>query len=112
MESLEDNSMVNFKMEIALDERRLSDDGYQASDIYRALEQIFANRNIKKDRTGLFVGNGTTQDFSNFGGVIIALKRKSWFMPYVSKWIWHTDTGVEDLVAHYKTTQGLRGTRA
>lgn len=56
-----------------------------------------------------FVGNGNPKDYGAFGCIITSLKEKSWFMDYVTKWIWYNsddgetedDFAAKDVLYHY-----------
>jgi len=91
-----------FKMQIVLDEQKMTENGYSSPDIYNRLDRIFESLNINKTSKGVFEGKGTPHDFGNFGGAIIILKRQNWFMPLVNTWLWHTDTGIEDVASHLR----------
>lgn len=91
-----------FKMEIALDESKIKDAGqFSVEEITRQLDTVLQSQNLKKTGDGVFVGSGTPQDFAYFGNAINTLKKQSWFMPYVTKWLWYTNKGCEDVAAHY-----------
>lgn len=92
-----------FKMVIAFDEKRISaTSDYTISELQDWLRQTMAAANIEQQSPGTFIGKGDKDDFSRFGSAIIMLKRKKWFLPFVEKWLWYTDTGVEDVAAHYR----------
>ena len=98
--------MFKFKMEIALNEQGLTADGYDVAEAYNYLDNLFESLNIEKTSQGFFEGQGMSQDFGHFGGAIMILKQENWFMPFVDKWLWYTDTGVEDLAAYYRNRHG------
>ena len=98
--------MFKFKMEIALNEQGLTADGYDVAEAYNYLDNLFESLNIIKTGQGIFEGKGTPQDFGNFGGSVLILKRQNWFIPFVNKWLLHTDTGIEDLAEYYRDRHG------
>ena len=102
------------KLEIKLDEKKISEDHkYEVQSIYRALDETFFRYHLRKtespDGTICFTGTGNPKDFGAFGGIILGLKEESWFMDYVTKWIWYNsddgrngdDFSVEDVLYHY-----------
>ena len=102
------------KLQIKLDDDKiLTEKKYSAESIYQALEKTFANYQLRKEEGSngaiFFCGNGNPEDYGAFGFIITALKDKSWFMDYVTKWIWYNsddgeneeDYAVEDVLYHY-----------
>jgi len=102
------------KLEIKLDESKIkADQKYKAESIYQSLEQTFARYRLcmvkEPDGTLFFCGNGNPKDYGAFGCIITSLKEKSWFMDYVTKWLWYNsddgeneeDFAVEDVLYHY-----------
>ena len=105
-----------FKMEIALDEQKILQDGkYAPEDISKSIDKLFSSLRIEKQGDGLYSG-GAGGDFAGYGNAILFLKEKTWFMSYVDKWLWYNSKGsnhvedfqVEDLAAHYKSKVGMR----
>lgn len=102
------------KLEIKMDEEKiLAEQKYRVESIYQALEQAFSqyklNQTKDADGTMCFTGNGNPKDYGAFGSIITSLREKTWFMDYVTKWIWYnSDDGeneddfvVEDVLYHY-----------
>lgn len=102
------------KLEIKMDENKINEEQrYTTDTIYQTLEQTFTRYNLRKenepDGTVVFYGNGQPKDYGDFGYIITSLKEKSWFMDYVTKWIWYNsddgeneeDFSVEDVLYHY-----------
>lgn len=56
----------------------------------------------KKNESGLFIGNGDDKDFSNFGLMVLYLKKQEWFLPFVKTWVLYVGDEVDDLAKHYK----------
>lgn len=102
------------KLEIKMDEAKiLEEQKYRVESIYQALEQAFFQYklNLTKDTDGTmcFTGNGNPKDYGAFGSIITSLREKTWFMDYVTKWVWYNsddgenedDFAVEDVLYHY-----------
>lgn len=102
------------KLEIKMDENKIRTDGkYTVESIYQALERTFSNYQLRKepgrDGSFFFCGKGQAKDYGAFGSIITTLKEKSWFMDYVTRWIWYNsddgeneeDYAVEDVLYHY-----------
>ena len=93
----ESNKSVH-KMEIALDEKCIVQAGnYSVAEIQERLLGIMDTVGLKQKEPGVFYGQGNSDDYSRCGGAIIMLKRQGWFMPFIKRWLWYTDTGVEDV---------------
>ena len=49
------------------------------------------------DGTICYSGKGKKYDYGNFGHLIITLKTKEWFLPYLEKCLWYnSDDGVDE----------------
>mgnify|MGYP006962172854 FL=1 len=59
-------------------------------------------KNNEKNESGLFIGNGDDKDFSNFGLMVLYLKKQEWFLPFVKTWVLYVGDEVDDLAKHYK----------
>jgi hypothetical protein len=94
--------MEKYKMEIEMDEKKLYDEGYDVAEINSKIDSVFSSMGIRKTGKGRYEGKGTHEDFSNFGGATIILKKQPWFMHFVSKWILHSDEGTEDFAEYYR----------
>ena len=74
-----------------------------------AFQQFGFRKEVYDDGTICFWGNRKRDDFANFGALILALKKESWFMDYVEKWLWYNSDGqydessyrIEDILYHY-----------
>ena len=61
------------------------------------------------DGTICYKSNNSKKDYAIFGMLIYSLHDKSWFIPYVEKWLWYNsddnadadDFNIEDLIYHY-----------
>ncbi len=102
------------KLEIKLNEQKIQSEGkYKLASIYDTLDTLFARYEIRKevlpDGTISYYGSGKPKDFGSFGANILRLKKQSWFMDYVEKWLWfNSDNGrseddfsMEDVLYHY-----------
>ena len=102
------------KLEIKLDDDKIiADSKYKLDGIYQTLEKAFIEADLqeKKEANGTLMvyGTGKPADFGSFGWIITSLKKKEWFMKYVTKWIWYNsddgydenDFAVEDVLYHY-----------
>lgn len=102
------------KLEIKLDNTQIiSDAKYSSDSIYNAIDKIFSNyhfyKEVQKDGTLCYYGNGMPQDYGIFGRLITTLKDKDWFMAYLTKWLWYNsddgenenDYSVDDILYHY-----------
>lgn len=102
------------KLEIRMDEEKiLAEKRYRLESIYEALEQAFSKYGLNKtqdtDGTMWFTGNGNPKDYGAFGSIITSLREKTWFMDYVTRWVWYNsddgeneeDYTVEDVLYHY-----------
>ena len=53
--------------------------------------------------------NGWRKNYGAFGNIITSLREKTWFMDYVTKWVWYNsddgenenDYTIEDVLYHY-----------
>ena len=102
------------KLEIKMDEEKIrAEKKYSVESIYQALQQAFSkykfNQMQDADGTMSFTGNGNPKDYGAFGNIITSLREKTWFMDYVTKWVWYNsddgeneeDYAVEDVLYHY-----------
>jgi hypothetical protein len=98
--------MEKYKMEIEMDEKKLYDEGYDVAEINSKIDSVFEAVDIKKVKVGRYEGTGTKDDFGRFGGATLLLNRQEWFLPYVKKWLFHSDAGIEDFANHYRKQKG------
>ena len=102
------------KLEIRFDEEKIVTDGrYNMDSLYKTLINLFNKYDIiyqiEADGTYVFLGTGKPSDYGYFGQLITTLKKQSWFLPNVSKWIWYNsddgvgenDFAIEDVRLHY-----------
>ena len=102
------------KVEIRLDRDKIIETGeYEPERIRRGVENAFLQygfrEEVLEDGTICFWGNRHPDDYAHFGGLITALKRESWFLPYVDRWLWYNSDGqynedsyrIEDILYHY-----------
>ena len=92
------------KMKITIDEERVNlYSEYSVDEIYDKIEDIARSANItQKDKDGFYLGNDNSQDFANFGKIIIVLNDSQWFIPYIDEWLWYVDNTIEDIAEYYK----------
>lgn len=102
------------KLEMKLNNEMIVGDAkHTPNDVYAALDKVFSKYSFKKstekDGTLSYSGNGSSTDFGSFTNIVLFLKKKDWFMPYVEKWLWYNsddganedDFAVEDILYHY-----------
>ena len=102
------------RIEIKLDNEKIRDEGFYTSDaIFNAVDEVFAkyclSKSIEQDGSITYSGTGAATDFGAFASVILFLKDREWFIPYVERWLWYNsadgssegDFVVEDILAHY-----------
>lgn len=102
------------KLEIKLNDAKIQREGkYSLDSIQDTLDKAFGKYQFRKeempDGTVSYYGNGRPQDYGTFGRLITTLKDKSWFLPYLEKWLWYNsddgmdenDYTVEDVLYHY-----------
>lgn len=102
------------KQEIRFDEEKIKEKGLHKLDrIMEILDKAFLQYGFRKevydDGTICYLGNNHKDDFAHFGGLIMTLEEKEWFMPYLDKWLWYNSNGqldencyrVEDILYFY-----------
>ena len=108
------------KLEIKLDDEQIIADAKYATDsVYHAIDQAFSKYQFRKEvqdnGTICYYGNGMPRDYGVFGKVITSLKDKTWFMTYLTKWLWYnsddgedeSDYCVEDILYHYTKRESV-----
>ncbi len=92
------------KMEVQMDEKKIKQSGaYSVEQINTMVSEVAKKKGItKKNESGLFIGNGDDKDFSNFGLMVLYLKKQEWFLPFVKTWVLYVGDEVDDLAKHYK----------
>lgn len=102
------------KLEMRLNEGLINADAkHTPTEIYGAIDKVFSKYSFNKealpDGTFSYSGNGAATDFGAFANLVLFLKKKDWFMPYLDKWLWYNsddgvnenDFAVEDILYHY-----------
>lgn len=88
------------KMEIQIEVNKNS--RYTADQIKDRIDEVAKERGItRKDNRGCFLGNNDKRDYSNFGKIVLQLKKQDWFLPFVKKWVLYVDDERDDLAKHY-----------
>lgn len=108
------------KLEIKLNESLVKQEAkYSLSSIYQTLDKLFLDCDFNKtnlpDGTICYAGKGKKYDYGNFGHLIITLKTKEWFMPYLEKWLWYNsddgadenDYAIEDVLYFYTKRESV-----
>lgn len=108
------------KLEIKLDEEKIRREGkYTVESIYRAVDKPFQDFHLLKvvetDGIRIYHGTGSREDYGAFGAIITTYCEKSWFMDYVTKWIWYNsdrgrdeeDFSVEDVLYFYTKKESM-----
>lgn len=88
-----------FKMKIVLDENRIVIDGrYTVAEVQDMLRKTLDIVEIEQKEPNMYYGKGDKHDFGRFGGAILKLEKKEWFMPYVSTWRYWGTSGEENVI--------------
>ncbi len=108
------------KLEIKIDDKKVEQEGkYPVASIYNAVDKAFMKYDFKKeilkDGTFCYYGNGMSKDYGIFGRIITTLKEKEWFMNYLTKWLWYNsddaeheaDCSVEDVLYPYTKKESI-----
>lgn len=92
------------KMEVQMDEKKIKQSGaYSVEQINTMVSEVAKKKGItKKNESGLFIGNDDDEGFSNFGLMVLYLKKQEWFLPFVKTWVLYVGDEVDDLAKHYK----------
>ena len=98
------------KMKVQLNEKEIEKSGkYTVEQINNMVIEVAKKRGItKRNKKGLFMGNGDDKDFSNFGRIVLYLIEQEWFLPYVKTWILYVGDEVDDLAKHYKRKMNIK----
>lgn len=87
------------RFEISFDENRIDEFGEYTSDaLYDALDKAMKQGSITKTAKGVYEGYSA----NDFIVMYFYLYNLSWFMKYVSKWLYYHDGAVEDVVKSVK----------
>ena len=73
------------------------------------------DKDVYKDGTICYKSTNSKKDYAVFGMLIYSLHNKSWFIPYVEKWLWYNsddnedvnDYNIEDLLYHYTKKESI-----
>ncbi len=73
------------------------------------------DKKVYKDGTICYKSTNSKKDYAVFGMLIYSLHNKSWFIPYVEKWLWYNsdnnedvnDYNIEDLLYHYTKKESI-----
>ncbi len=73
------------------------------------------DKEVYKDGTICYKSTNSKKDYAVFGMLIYSLHNKSWFIPYVEKWLWYNsdnnedvnDYNIEDLLYHYTKRESI-----
>lgn len=103
--------MIRF--EIKLNEELIREKGiYTPAEIYDAIDKVFAKcsfeKSVLQNGSISFSGTGAASDYGAFANLVLFLKDKEWFMPYLERWLWYNSDGgrteddfaVEDILQH------------
>ena len=98
------------KMKVQLNEKEIEKSGkYTVEQINNMVIEVAKKRGItKRNKKGLFMGNGDDKDFSSFGLIVLHLAEQEWFLPYVKVWILYVGDEVDDLAKHYKRKMNIK----
>lgn len=108
------------KLEMRLNDSMIvADAKHTPAEVYGAIDKVFSKYRFKKDMlpdgTLSYSGNGAASDFGAFANLVLFLKKKDWFMPYLDKWLWYnsddganeSDFAVEDILYHYANRKSI-----
>ena len=108
------------KLEIKINESLVEQEAkYSLNNIYQTLDKLFLDCDFNKtnlpDGTICYSGKGKKYDYGNFGHLIITLKTKEWFLPYLEKWLWYNsdeganenDYAIEDVLYFYTKKESV-----
>lgn len=97
------------KMEIQMNEKKIEQiSSYTKEQVYDMIDFVASSKGIaKKDHQGVFIGNNDSQDFANFGKIVLYLKEQEWFLPFVEKWYLYVGDEKDNLAKHYKKKANL-----
>lgn len=78
------------KMQIKMDEMKIKrEERYSLAKINGTLDDYFIDRlHFSKGNNGFYLGNGSPDDFANFGVAMVTFGKKSWFMDNVDTWLY------------------------
>lgn len=92
------------KIEVEFNKNKVASHGsIPLHELRSRVDSIMQKQHLINAGDGLYCSPGMPQDFAYCGNAILELKKADWFMPYISKWLWHTDKGCEDIAAYFQT---------
>lgn len=110
------------KLEIVLDKEKIEAEGkYDWVAMQAILDEIFKQQGLIKSDVGIYVGSGSSNDFTNFWRITWAIAETECFMNNVKKWVWYNsddskdenDFAAEDIIEFCKSRSvGVYGKRA
>ena len=89
-------------MEICLNENKIKEQNLVLDEVNKTIIEICNSANITKKDNNLFIGNNDSQDFANFGKIVLRLKEMRWFLVSVDKWFLYEEDDEEDLADYYR----------
>lgn len=89
-------------MEIVFNENKLKEQNLIVDNVNSIILEVCNSAGINKKEHDLFIGNNDSQDFANFGKIVLKLKELNWFLSSVDKWFLYEDDDEEDLAEYYK----------
>jgi virulence-associated protein VapD len=89
-------------MEIVFNENKLKEQNLVVDNVNSFIIEVCNSTGINKKEGDLFIGNNDSQDFANFGKIVLKLKELNWFLSSVDKWFLYEDDDEEDLAEYYK----------
>ena len=85
-------------MKIVFDEEKVRRDGkYDIEKMYASIDKAFDGWGIPKIDRGVYQTKGLNSDYTNFMSFCMGMRRVSWFMEYIDKWIWEKGNSFEDV---------------
>ena len=102
--------MVNFKVEILIDEEKvLQDDKYEPATMYEYIKDMFRTFHLREVKTEkpnfiVFIDRGNDKDFGGFWSAIWDLYEEDWFKRYALQCTWYNNVegNVEDVLVEGK----------
>ncbi|MBR4982293.1 MAG: hypothetical protein IKY94_07015 [Lachnospiraceae bacterium] len=87
-------------MTIVMDETKIKEQSnLTINETYERLEQIAKQNNISVFDKSNYKAQNSKNSFVDFGKMVLLLRNKSWFLPFVSVWIWDENGDEEDVLA-------------
>lgn len=89
-------------MEICLNETKIKEQNLMIDEVNKTIIDVCSSANITKKENNLFIGNNDSQDFANFGKIVLKLKEINWFLLSIDKWFLYEEDEEEDLADYYR----------